>query len=145
MIESLTSVQKIKTKHIRYQSVKDMEKILLSLEQVLRQQQIFSNWINNKEELNAEIFKLLKQKRNKVCFEIKEDKKKHILDNSNGIIEEISSEDLSNQKKTAETLIMEADFAVLENQSLVFINKKNKFNFNKFKQFIVLQIGRAHV
>ena len=140
MSESLTSAQKIKTKHIRYQSINDMEKILLSLEQHLRQQQIFLNWINNKEELNTEITKLLKskQKKNKVCFEIKPDKKKYIIDNNGGIIEEITAEDLSNQKKTAETLIIEADFAVLENQSLVFINKKNRFNFNKFKQFIVL-------
>ena len=138
MNEYFISAQKVRAKHIRYQSIKDMEKILLSLEQVLRQQQIFLSWVNNKEELNAEISKLLKQRRNRVCFEIKESKKKYLLDNSGGAIEEISSEHISNQQKTAETLVIEADFAVLENQSLIFINKENRFNFNKFKQIIIL-------
>lgn len=130
--------QKIAAKSICYQSIKDMDNRCLALEVNLNKQKIFGGWINTKDDLCDQLSRNLLSKKNKVCFEIKNDQKNYVLKSLGNKIKDIDFREIETNTMSAETLVIKADFAVLENSSIVFMNKQNRYNFNKFNQIIVL-------
>src|SRR5574344_1422877 len=133
--------QKIAAKNICYQSIKDMDRMLVKFEQDLKEQDIYGGWINEKSDFVNMLSSYFTSKTNKVCFEIREDQKNYIInafEESGHKVRSVSLQDLQQHKDIANTLIIKGDVAILENKSVALINKQNKYNLNSFRQIIIL-------
>jgi len=135
-------IQFLKTKaaKIRNTYIEDMERHLLAFESKLSTRNIKVRWLNDEQEMVDFICKSMpKNNYNKVCFDIP-----YISDEfftKKNFIKSVSISDLEQNNDTAETLVVQGDFGVVENGSVVLINKQSKNCFNNVeKLFIILNI-----
>jgi len=136
---------KTRANFIRYSYIEDIERNLLAFESKLSSKHIKVNWMNDETELvNFICSSMSKNNYNKVCFDIPK-----IYDNffeKKNFIKPISIDDFEKNNDTAENLVIQADFGVVENGSIIFINKKSKNCFNNIeKLFIILDINNLVV
>jgi len=138
-----TDLQFLKTRanFIRFSYIEEMEKYLLAFESQLSTKNIKVRWMNNEEELVEFIYKSMdKNNYNKVCFDIPYISER-FFENKN-FIKKISIEDIEKNNDSAENLVVQADFGIVENGSVVLINKSSKNCFNNLEKiFIILNIN----
>ena len=117
-----------------------MEKHLLAFESRLASKKINVKWINEESELVDFICNSMsKSNYNKVCFDIPKVSDKFF--EKKNFIKEISVDSLEKKDDNAENLVIQANFGVVENGSVVFINKLSKSCFNNIEKiFIILNI-----
>lgn len=115
---------------------KDMEKNVLTLESSLIKNGFSVLWAHNSETLSEQISTLLPKKTsNKVCVDVQN--RKNILPSINQVNEcPISS--LTDREYNVDALIVDADFAVCNDGSLVFIDKETQSCFNHVDNIIVI-------
>ena len=132
---------KTKANFIRHSFIEEMEKHLLAFESKLSAKNIKVKWIDDEKELVEFVQKSMpKDNYNKVCFDTQVVSDTAFL--KNNLIKNISVESLENNSETAEVLVVQADFGIVENGSVIFINKKSKNCFNHLEKiFIVLNIS----
>jgi heterodisulfide reductase subunit C len=102
-------------------------------------------WINDEPELVEFICKSMsKNNYNKVCFDTT-----RISDEffeKKNFIKKIGIHAFENNNDTAESLVIQADFGVVENGSVIFLNKLSKNCFNNLEKiFIILDINNIVV
>lgn len=126
-----------KAHFLRYSYVEEIDKYLLALESSLLDHGMNVRWAQNERSLCNSIVDLLPQKQyNRVCFDMPS-----IPDyfNNTGNLMQISPvEAVVNGDYDVETLILNADFAISSNGSLVFIDRKSKDCFNDVNNIIVV-------
>jgi heterodisulfide reductase subunit C len=132
---------KTRANFIRFSYIEEIERHLLAFESRLSSKNIKVRWINEETELVGFICKSMsKNSYNKVCFDVPD-----IFDGffeKKGFIKQIDIDSLEKNNDTAENLVIQADFGVVENGSIVFINKPSKNCFNNLeKLFIILNIN----
>ena len=140
-------IQFIKTRSnfIRYSFIEEMEKHLLAFETALVSHNIKVQWVVNEQALTETIFSMLpKQHYNKICFDFK-----HIpesMEQSFPLVQIIKVEDFENNLDNADFLFVEADFGIVENGSVIFLDKASKNCFNKVNNlFILLDLNKLLV
>jgi len=126
---------------IRYSFIEEIEKHLLAFESRLSSKNIKVRWISEESELVDFICKSVsKSNYNKVCFDIP--KVSDVFFERRNFIKEISVDSLEQNKETAENLVIQADFGVVENGAVVLIDKQSKNCFNNLEKiFIILNIN----
>jgi hypothetical protein len=124
---------KTKANFIRFSYIEEMEKHLLAFESKLSLKNITVRWINDDSELVDFICKSMsKSNYNKICFDIP-----YISDEffeKKNFIKSINIEDFEKNNDSAENLIVQADFGIVENGSVVLINKRSKNCFNNLEK-----------
>jgi L-lactate utilization protein LutB len=132
---------KTRANQIRYNFIEEMERHLLAFETNLSSKNIKVRWMGDEAELVDFICKTLsKSNYNKVCFDIP--KIPDSFFEKKNFIKQIDIEAFERSNDTAENLVIQADFGVVENGSVVFINKQSKNCFNSIeKLFIILNIN----
>ena len=130
---------------IRFSFIEEMEKHLLAFETKLSYKNIKVRWMNDESELvNFICNSLSKSNYNKVCFDLPEVSDKFF--EKKNFIKQINIEDFENNNDTAEHLVIQADFGVVENGTIVLLNKPSKNCFNNVeKLFIILNINNLVV
>ncbi|MBR4135495.1 MAG: 4Fe-4S dicluster domain-containing protein [Bacteroidales bacterium] len=115
---------------------KDMEKNVLALESALNNNGFTVEWAHNPESLAEHIHNLLPQKSyNKVCVDVQN--RQNIFPPQENLNEcQISS--LVNREFNVDALIVDADFAVVSDGSLVFVDKQTQSCFNFANNIIVI-------
>ena len=136
---------KTRANFIRFSYMEQMENHLLAFESKLSSKNIKVRWMNDEEELVDFICKSMsKSNYNKVCFDTTKISEEFF--EKKNFIKKISIDAFENNNDTAENLIIQADFGVVENGSVVLINKLSKNCFNNLeKLFIILNINNLVV
>jgi L-lactate utilization protein LutB len=132
---------KTRANFIRYSYIEEMEKHLLAFESKLFSNNIVVKWLGEEDKLVEFICNSMsKNNYNKVCFDIP--KIPDAFFEKKNFIKEISIESCEKNEETVENLIIKADFGVVENGSIVFINSASKNCFNNVEKiFIILNIN----
>ena len=121
---------------IRRSYIEDMEKHLLAFDNRLSNNGIDTKWICNEEQLLQTIASFFtKEHFNKFCFDLPDlpdSLKKHPA------IKHINIQDFEAHNDAPEYLVVNADFAIVEDGTLVFLNKRTKSCFNQVENLIVL-------
>lgn len=132
---------KTKANFIRYSYIEEMEKHLLAFESKLFSKNIMVRWISDEAKLVDFVCNTLsKNNYNKICFDIP--KIPEAFFEKKNFIKEISIDACEKKEETVENLIIQADFGVVENGSIVFINMASKNCFNNVEKiFIILNIN----
>jgi len=142
-----TDIQFLRTRanFIRYSFIEEMEKHLLAFESKMFSKNIKVRWMSEETELVDFICKSLpKNNYNKVCFDLPSVPEQFFEEKN--FIKEVSIDALENNSEIAENLIIQADFGVVENGAVVFIDKQSKNCFNNVeKLFIILNINNLVV
>jgi len=136
---------KTRANFIRFSFIEEMEKHLLAFESRLSYKNIKVRWMNDEAELIDFICKSMpKSNYNKVCFDIPKISEQFF--EKKNFIKQVSIDAFENNNDTAEHLVVQADFGVVENGSIVLINKHSKNCFNNLEQiFIILDINNLVV
>jgi len=136
---------KTRANFIRFSFIEQMENHLLAFESKLTSKNFKVKWMNDESELVEFICKSMsKNNYNKVCFDIQKISDKFF--EKKNFIKKVSIDAFENNNDTAENLIVQADFGVVENGSIVLINKLSKNCFNNLeKLFIILNINNLIV
>lgn len=136
---------KEKAHFLRDAYIEDIEKNLLGFETQLSAHKINVRWVDNESVLSNMILDLLPSRsHNRVCFDMPYIP--NLLQNCGNIIHNVSLADIENHNEEAENLIIQADFGVVENGSLVFVNKSSKNCFNAVNNvFVILNIDQLVV
>ena len=131
--------------YIRFSYIEQMENHLLAFESKMTSKNFKVRWINEEQEMVEFISNTMtKNNYNKVCFDIKTIPEQFF--EKKNYIKQISIEEVENNKDTAENLVIEADFGIVENGSIIFLNKLSKNCFNNVeKLFIILDISKLVV
>jgi heterodisulfide reductase subunit C len=118
-----------------------MEKHLLAFESKLSSKNIKVRWISDELELVEFIQKSMsKSSYNKVCFDLPT--VSDLFFEKKNFIKKIGIDTFENNNDTAENLVIQADFGIIENGSVVFFNKLSKNCFNNLEKiFIILNIN----
>ena len=126
---------------IRYSAIENMDNNLLAFENKLSVNGVDVKWISNEEELCGCIKSCFpKAHFNKVCFDLP--KVPDDLTNTNNLIKSISVDDLENNIESADYLITNANFGLVDTGSIVIFNHRCKNCFNKVDHIIfVLDIN----
>lgn len=126
-----------KANSIRNNYIESMEKHLINFDAKLIEKKFKVEWILSEEDLVSAIKKSLPSKsHNRVCFDIPEVPEK-FFEKKNQIIE-VSIDDNDNFSD----LVVEADFGIVENGSLVLLNKRSGKFFNSVPNIhIILSIN----
>lgn len=126
---------------IRYSAIENMDNNLLAFENKLSLNGVDVKWISNEEELCGCIKSgFPKAHFNKVCFDLP--KVPDDLTNTNNLIKSISVDDLENNIESADYLITNANFGLVDTGSIVIFNHRCKNCFNKVDHIIfVLDIN----
>jgi len=132
---------KTRANFIRFSYIEEMEKHLLAFESKLSSKNIKVRWISGELELVDFISKTMpKNNYNKVCFDIPNISDSY-FDKKN-IIKKISIDSFEKNNDTAEHLVIQANFGIVESGSVVFMNKLSKNCFNNLEKiFIILNIN----
>jgi len=132
---------KTRANFIRFSYIEEMEKHLLAFESRLSSKNINVRWMSEETELVDFICKSLsKSNFNKVCFDIPKISDQFF--EKKNFIKKISIDSFEKNNDTAENLVIQADFGIVENGSVVFINKLSKNCFNNLEKiFIILNIN----
>ena len=130
---------------IRFSYIEEMEKHLLAFESKLSSKNIKVRWMSDEDELVDFIKKSIpKNNYNKVCFDLQEVSNSFFKEKN--LIKQISIDAFENNNDTAENLVIQADFGIVENGSIVFLNKLSKNCFNNLEKiFIILNINNLVV
>jgi len=136
---------KTRANFIRFSYIEEMEKHLLAFESKLSSKDIKVRWMNDESELVDFICKsMTKTNYNKICFDIPFISEEFFQ--KKNFIKQIEIETLETNGDTAENLIIQADFGIVENGSIVLINKLSKNIFNNFEKiFVILNINNLVV
>jgi L-lactate utilization protein LutB len=136
---------KTRASFIRFSYIEQMENHLLAFESKLTLKNIKVRWIDHELELVDFICKSMsKNNYNKVCFDIP--KVFEAFFEKKNFIKKINIDDFENNNDTAENLVIQADFGVVETGSLVFLDKLSKNCFNNLEKiFIILDINNLIV
>jgi len=136
---------KTKANFIRFSLVEQMENHLLAFESKLTAKNFKVKWINDESELVEFVCNSMsKNNYNKACFDITKISEQFF--EKKNFIKKVSIDALEKNNDTAENLIIQADFGVVENGSIVLVNKLSKNCFNNLeKLFIVLNINKLVV
>jgi L-lactate utilization protein LutB len=132
---------KTRANFIRFTFIEEIERHLLAFESKLSSKNIKVRWMSDKAELVDFICKSMpKNNYNKVCFDIP-NIPEEFFENKN-FIKKISIDAFEKNNDTAENLVIQADFGIVENGSVVLINKHSKNCFNNIEKiFIILNIN----
>lgn len=132
---------KTRANHIRYCYIEEMEKHLLAFESKLFSKNIMVRWLSDEAELTDFVCKSLsKSNYNKVCFDLSV--VPDAFFEKKNFIKKVEINSFENNDETVENLVVQANFGIVENGSVVFINKPSKNCFgNLEKLFIVLNIN----
>ena len=132
---------KTRANMIRFSLIEEIERHLLAFESKLISKNINVRWMSNEAELVDFICKSMpKSNYNKVCFDIPKISEQ-FLEKKN-FIKDINIDSIEKNNETAENLVIQADFGIVETGSVVFINKPAKNCFNNIeKLFIILNIN----
>lgn len=132
---------KTRANFIRQSFIEEMEKNLLAFEQNLKATGFNISWIEDEDELSTTIINSFgKPTNNKVCFDLKSVPK--MFQEKKGIIRPVSVADFEHFNDSAEHLVVEANFGIVENGSLIFIDKESKSCFNRVENLhIILDIN----
>lgn len=132
---------KTRANFIRQSFIEEMEKNLLAFEQNLKATGFNISWIEDEDELSTTIINSFgKPTNNKVCFDLKSVPK--MFQDKKGIIRPVSIVDFEHFNDSAEHLVVEANFGIVENGSLVLIDKESKSCFNRVENLhIILDIN----
>ena len=123
---------------LRYSAIEGLETHLLALESNLIDHKLNVRWAQDEDSLCNNIIELLPQAQyNRVCFDLPE-VPMAFKQNTDNVVNSVSVESLANHDDEADVLVVNADFAVAENGSLVFINKASKDCFNLVSNLIVI-------
>lgn len=123
--------------YIRYNFFEEIEQNLLRIENRFADNGIEVLWAPDTNSLSTHILENMPKKSyNKVCFDIPEIPNE--LKNTGPLIHECDIDKVSNHEQEAETLVVNADFAIAEDGSLVFVDSKSKNIFNIFSNIIVI-------
>ena len=109
-------MQFIKTRanFVRHAYIEEMEKYLLAFDSEISKRNIKIKWIIDEEELVDEVEKdMLRKTYNKVCFDIK--KIPQALLEKKNFIKMVNIADLEKNTESAEHIIVQADFGIVEN------------------------------
>ena len=130
---------------IRFSFIEQMENHLLAFESKLSSKNFKVRWINDESELVDFICKSMsKNNYNKVCFDIPKISDEFFI--KKNFIKKISIDAFENNNDTAENLVIQADFGIVENGSIFFLNKHSKNCFNNLEKiFIILDINNLVV
>jgi len=138
-----SDLQYLKTRanFIRFSYIEEMEKHLLAFESRLSSKNIKVRWMTEEAEMVDFICKsMTKANYNKICFDCS--KIPESFFEKKNFIKQISIDAFEKNNDTAENLVIQADFGVVETGSLVFINKNSKNCFNNLEKiFIILNIN----
>jgi len=136
---------KTRANFIRFSYIEQMENHLLAFESKLSSKNFKVRWINDEQELVEFICKSMpKNNYNKVCFDIAKIPEEFF--EKKNFIKKISIDAFENNHDTAENLVIQADFGVVESGSVVFTNKQSKNCFNSIeKLFILLDVNNLVV
>lgn len=129
---------------IRQAYFNEMEKNLLAFEQHVNEHGITVQWINDENDLYEAIENSLKKRLPKVCIDFGKDEIPDILQQQN----KWSSVSVSSleQDNIVDTMVVKADFGVVDSGDLVFVNKPSQNCFNKVTNLvIVLEISKLVV
>lgn len=139
----IQDIQYIKTKAnlIRHLFIEDMEKHLLTFDQKVKQHGISVEWVENEDDLSTVIQDCFeKQSYNRICFDssiIPSDFKE-----KNQRFKTISIEKVLSSSDNIENLVVEANFGIVEDGSIILLNKSTKSCFNKVENLhIILKIN----
>ncbi len=121
---------------LRRAVIEHLDKHLYDLEKQITAKGIPMDWAQNEEQLVESIIKMLpQQKFNKVCIDcldIRNQLKKHA-----DILNIVELEELR-EREAADTLVVQADFSVIEDGSFIFLNRQSSRFFNQFKHIIIV-------
>jgi len=136
---------KTRANYIRFSYIEQMENHLLAFESKLTSKNFKVRWINGESELVDFICNSMpKTNYNKVCFDTH--KISDAFFEKKNFIKKVSIDALENNNDTAESLVIQADFGVVEKGSVVFLNKLSKNCFNNLEKiFIILDINNLVV
>lgn len=124
--------------YLRYSVIEGLETHLLALESKLLDHKLNVRWAQDEESLCNNIIDLLPHPQyNRVCFDMS-NVPTAFKQNTDNVMNLVSVESLANHDNEADVLVVDADFAVVENGSLVFINKPSKDCFNLVGSLIVV-------
>lgn len=139
----IQDIQYIKTKAnlIRHIYIEDMEKYLLSFDQKVTQRGIVTEWVENEEDLSTIIQQsFLKKSFNKICFD--SSVIPSFFTEKNQLFKIISVEEAISSSDNIEHLVIEANFGIVQNGSIVLLNKLSKSCFNHVDNLhIILKIN----
>jgi L-lactate utilization protein LutB len=136
---------KTRANFIRFSYIEQMENHLLAFESKLSSKNFKVRWINDESELVEFISNSMsKSNYNKVCFDVDEVSEQFF--EKKNFIKKISINDFENNNDIAENLVIKADFGIVENGSVIFLNKLSKNCFNNVEKiFIILDINNLIV
>ncbi len=124
--------------YLRFSAIESLETHLLALETNLIDHKVNVRWAQDEESLCNSIIELLPRKQyNSVCFDMPV-VPESLLHKNDNVLNIKSVEAVSNHDNEVETLIVNADFAIAENGSLVFLNRPSKDCFNLVNNLIVV-------
>ena len=122
---------------LRYSFIESLETHLLALESNLIDHKVNVRWAQDETALCDSIVELLPGKQyNSVCFDMAN--VPELLSSYENVVNPVSVEAVVNHDQETETLIVESDFAIAENGSLVFLNRKSSNCFNLVRNVIVI-------
>lgn len=125
-----------KAYYLRLDYVEDMDKHLLNFESRATSHNLNVVWALDENQLVQSIIDLLPSKKyNKICVDLE-----HIPSSLDSApqVNIVSLQNIENHYDEAETIVINADFGVVENGALVFFDKKSSNLFNCFKNFIIV-------
>jgi len=133
----ITRDMRERARFLRHSFIESLETHLLSLESCLLEHKVNVRWVQEESSLLSTIADLLPNRQyNTLCIDLPKN-----IDLSNGMIGVSNSypiESVANHEYEVDTLILDADFAIAENGSLVFIDKASKDCFNLVNNIIVI-------
>lgn len=120
---------------IRHNFIEEMEKHLLAFETAVVSHQIKVQWVVDENNLIESLYSLLpKTHYNRICFDCKN--VPELVNNSSSLIQRVSVEDF--EKDSADILFVHADYGIVENGSIVFMDRKTSSSFNKVSNLVIL-------
>lgn len=123
--------------YIRYAFFEDIDQNLLRIENKFIENGLNVLWAPDESSLCSHIFNLLpKKSHNKVCFDV--DRIPDELSADPSLVKVCTPLSVANRETEAETLVVNADFAVAEDGSLLFADRPSKNCFNLVNNVIVI-------
>lgn len=125
-----------KAHYLRHLYVEDMNTYLLNFENRATSHNVNVFWATDEIQLSKTILDALPSKKyNKVCADLSEIPKE--VKNASQVTL-VTLDNIVHHYDEADTLLVEADFAVAENGSVVLVNKPSNEVFNSFRNFIFI-------
>ncbi len=125
-----------KAYYLRHSYVEDMDTHLLNFETKATSHNLNVLWAIDEQHLVNTILEQLPSKRyNKVCIDFPGVPSS--IENADQV-NVVSIENVVNKYDEADTLLIDADFAIVENGSLIFIDKTSSAVFNTFRNIVIV-------